>query len=342
MLDWDLFGANASGHHLVSLFLHICTVIFLFLFLNKTTKNVYAASFASAFFALHPLRVESVAWAAERKDVLSMFFGMACIYTYSFYSDSNQLCRYVLCLILFIFSLMSKPLLVTLPFALMLLDYWPLQRWQKTMTSPGNGLKSIGSLVLEKVPFILLSAIFSIVIFQTQNKVGAMSSVEALSLPDRAANAIISYAAYLGKIFWPIRLAVFYPYEFSLPLWNIIFSSIVLCMMTVAAIYYIRKLPSLFVGWFWYLGTLVPLIGLVQVGQQAIADRHIYLPSIGIAILLAWVIPSLIKKDALHKNIFTPGGDSCNCHFVAFNMAAVRLLEKQRHTLQPFLADHKT
>lgn len=306
MLDWKMFGANASGHHLVSLFLHVCTIIFLFLFLNKTTNALWPSAFVAAFFSLHPLRVESVAWAAERKDVLSMFFGMASILAYSFYSESTKLSRYLLCLILFIFSLMSKPLLVTLPFVLMLLDYWPLKRWQKAMASESKGLPSVGGLILEKVPLVLLSIVFSIVVFWTQNKTGAMSSLEVLSFPDRAINAICSYIAYMGKIFWPVNLAVFYPYEFSFPLWKVLVSVIIFCIITVAVIYYIKKLPFLFVGWFWYLGSLIPLIGLVQVGQQAMADRHTYLPSIGVAIMLAWGIPSLIKRDDLRKKILFP------------------------------------
>lgn len=306
MLDWNIFGANASGHHLVSLFLHTFAIIFLFLFLNKTTNALWPSAFTAAFFALHPLRVESVAWAAERKDVLSMFFGMASIYAYSFYSESTKLSRYLLCLIFFILSLMSKPLLVTLPFALMLLDYWPLKRWQKATAESGNRFNAAGSLILEKVPFVLLSMAFSITVFVTQKNVGAMSSFDKLSFFERTTNAIVSYAAYLEKIFWPVNLAAFYPFELSIPLSKVLFSGIVLCLITVAVIYYIKKLPFLFVGWLWYLGTLVPLIGLVQVGEQAMADRHTYLPSIGIAIMLAWGTPCLFKHESLYSKILFP------------------------------------
>jgi tetratricopeptide (TPR) repeat protein len=338
-LDWSLFGANASGHHLVSLFLHIGAVVFLFLFLNKTTKNLWPSAFAAALFALHPLRVESVAWASERKDVLSMFFGMASIYTYAFYAESSKLSRYFLCLILFALSLMSKPMLVTLPFVLLLLDYWPLGRQKastpvsvpvlvnkkagtknnkqrkadctsekKISTTLTNRSPIIRSLLWEKAPFILLTIVSSIVTVWAQNKGSLIASMEQLPFPARVANAIISYVSYLGKIFWPVDLAVFYPYEHSFPLWQILVSCFLMIGITITVIYAMKKLPFLFVGWFWYLGTLIPVIGLVQVGGQAMADRYTYLPSIGIAIMLAWGIPLLFPHEDMRKKILFPTG----------------------------------
>jgi tetratricopeptide (TPR) repeat protein len=307
MLDWSLFGANASGHHLVSLLLHISAVIFLFLFLNKTTNDIWPSAFAAAFFALHPLRVESIAWAAERKDVLSMFFGMACIFTYAFYTELPKLSKYILCLILFVLALMSKPMMVTLPFVLMLLDYWPLGRWQKAMYEPiRNKCNSVRGLIWEKVPFILVTIASSIVTFHGQNKAGAVAHIEGLPFLKRGINAIISCTAYLEKTFWPVDLAVFYPYEISLPLWKVIISCLILILMTVIVIYYIKKLPFLFVGWFWYLGSMIPLIGLIQAGSQAMADRYTYLPSIGIAVMLAWGIPFLFKREDIRKKILLP------------------------------------
>ena len=306
MLDWRLFGANASGHHVVSLFFHIGAVIFLFLFLNKTTGNSWASVFAAAFFALHPLRVESVAWAAERKDVLSMFFGMVCLYAYSFYAKASTLSKYLLCLILFALALMSKPTMVTLPFVLLLLDYWPLGRWRKALSEDGAVYKSVGNLILEKVPLFCLAAASGVVTFLGQEKAGAITSIEYLSFSNRLANAVVSYIAYLGKIFWPVDLAVFYPYNFSVPLWKVIASAIILISISFAVIYSIRKLPFLFVGWFWYLGTLIPLIGLVQAGSQAIADRHTYLPSIGIAIMLTWGGGSVFEHGRVRKKIVLP------------------------------------
>ncbi|MFH1079365.1 MAG: tetratricopeptide repeat protein [Pseudomonadota bacterium] len=306
ILDWSLFGENASGHHLVSLLLHIGAVIFLFLFFNKTTNNIWPAAFAAALFALHPLRVESVAWVAERKDVLSMFFGMASIYAYAFYAENYKRSRYFMCFGLFAMSLMSKPLLVTLPFVLLLLDYWPLGRWTKDISPNRNN--STGRLIGEKIPFIVLTIASSIVTFWAQNNAGAVSSVEVLPFSVRIANAMISYVAYLGKTFWPVNLSVFYPYASSIPLWKAIISCMILIAMTAAVSCYIRKLPFLFVGWFWYLGTLVPMIGLVQVGMQAMADRYTYLPSIGIAIMLAWGAKLLFKCEDMRKKILFPAG----------------------------------
>ncbi|PKN06383.1 MAG: hypothetical protein CVU72_04765 [Deltaproteobacteria bacterium HGW-Deltaproteobacteria-7] len=307
MLDWSLFGANASGHHLVSLLLHIGSVLFLFLFLNKTTNNLWPSAFAAALFALHPLRVESVAWASERKDVLSMFFGMACLYAYAFYVESSKLSRYFLCLILFALGLMSKPMLVTLPCVLLLLDYWPLKRWQKEIDEPAkNRFNMTGRIIGEKVPFICLTVASGIAALWAHDKGGSVSSLEHLPFLTRGVNAIVSYATYLGKIFWPVNLAAYYPYDFSLPLWKVLICGIILILITLVVLYYIKKLPFLFVGWFWYLGTLIPVIGLMQVGTQAMADRYTYLPSVGIAVMLAWGIPLLFRSEDPCKKILFP------------------------------------
>ncbi|MBN1365431.1 MAG: tetratricopeptide repeat protein [Syntrophaceae bacterium] len=306
MLDWSIFGANPSGHHLVNLLIHIGAVIFLFLFLNKTTNSIWPSAFAAAFFALHPLRVESVASSGVRKDVLSMFFGILSIYTYTFYAEKTKISWYFLCLILFVLSLMSKPMLVTLPFLLILLDYWPLGRWQKVINEPaGNRFKIAGKLIGEKVPFIILTIVVSIVTLWITDKTGTVVPLDYLPFLKRVANAIVSYVAYLGKTLWPVNLAIIYPYDFSIsiPLWKILFSSIILLITTFAVIFYIKKLPFLFVCWFWYLGTLIPVLGLIQRSPVAMADRFTYLPSIGIAIMLSWGISSLIKNKEIRKKI---------------------------------------
>jgi tetratricopeptide (TPR) repeat protein len=304
------------------------------------TGNFWQSAFAAALFALHPLRVESVAWASERKDVLSMLFGLASLYAYVLYAESNKLSGYFLCLILFALGLMAKPMLVTLPFVLLLLDYWPLGRWQKN-SAPVNvpvpvvkkvgGKKNkqhkadsakensksapsanrsplFGSLLLEKAPFIFLTIVSSIVTFWAQNKGEAVIPMEHISFPERVGNTIVSYVSYLGKMFWPVDLAVFYPYEHSLPLWQILIFCFILIIITGAVIYTVKKLPFLFTGWFWYLGTLVPVIGLVQVGEQSMADRYTYLPSIGIAIMLAWGIPLFFRSADMRKKILFPAG----------------------------------
>ena len=301
MLDWSLFGANASGHHLINLLLHIGNALLLFFFFNRMTKNLWSSAFVAALFALHPLRVESVAWAAERKDVLSMFFGLASFYAYACYVENYKFSKYFLCLILFALSLMAKPMLVTLPFVLLLLDYWPLERWQralqKELSTPVKSRDySISRLFWEKAPFLLLTIVSSIVTLWAQNKGGTIASMEGASFLTRIMNAIISYVSYLVKTFWPVNLAVFYPYQFSFPFWQILTSCFILIGITIVVIYAIKKLPFLFVGWFWYLGTLIPVIGLVQVASQAMADRYTYLPSIGIAIMLAWGIPFFIPE----------------------------------------------
>ncbi len=243
----------------MSLLFHIGAVLFLFLFLSKTTKQLWPSAIVAALFALHPLRVESVAWASERKDVLSMFFGMATLYAYAFYVEDKKISKYFLCLLLFVLSLLSKPMLVTLPFILLLLDYWPLQRWQNNLyqqqskqQSPSAQLlkkkkvkkktvaaeqkntavptqsnqQVIKSLLLEKIPFFFLTIISSVVTLWAQNHDGAVASLDKLLFSDRIANALVSYVSYLGKIFWPVNLAVFYPYQSFLPMWQIFSASI--------------------------------------------------------------------------------------------------------------------
>lgn len=340
MLDWSLFGANASGHHLVSLLLHIGAVIFLFLFLNKTTNNLWSSAFAAALFALHPLRVESVAWAAERKDVLSMFFGMTTLYAYAYYVENPRISKYLLCLTLFTLSIMSKPMLVTLPFVLLLLDYWPLGRWKKilnnvhvqvdnddTWTSidgkrneADDSIKIktsqpakdrnhlIGSLLWEKAPFFILTALSIGLTLLAQRTV--IASLDRLPIANRTLNAILSYLHYIVKFAYPVDLAVFYPYSVSISLWQVCVASLFLLGISVAVIYTSRKAPFLFVGWFWYLGTLIPVIGLLQVGHQAMADRYTYLPSIGIAIMLAWGVPHLFRSEDIRRRVLLPTGSA--------------------------------
>ena len=307
MLDWRLFGADASRHHLVNLILHIGSVIFLFLFLNKTTNHIWPAAFAAALFSLHPLRVESVAWASERKDVLNLFFTVLCFYAYAFYVNEKKIARYVLCLLIFVLAVMSKPMAVTLPFVLLLLDYWPLHRWRKQChENTKNGFSSAIQLIVEKIPFFCVSFAASAAAVWAQSKEGTVASLDYVPLMIRVPNAVVAYASYLGKLFWPVNLAVFYPYEPLLPLWKILFSAAVILCITLMFMTYIKTKPFLFVGWFIYLGTLVPVIGLVQVGSQAMADRYTYLPSVGMAFVLAWGIPSIIESERMRKGVLAP------------------------------------
>ena len=306
MLDWSLFGSNAAGHHLVSLLLHIGAVILLFLFLYKTTNHLWPSAFAAAFFALHPLRVESVAWAAERKDVLSMFFAMATLYTYAFYVENRKISKYLLCLILFALALMSKPMMVTLPFVLLLLDYWPLKRLDSLSTANNDLLKKAGRLLSEKIPFFILTALAVFITYRTHNVEGLAQSFNFAPISTRCANALISYFAYLGKTFWPANLAVYYPYDLNFALGMIAVPVIIIFLISACVLYNLKKLPFLFVGWSWYLGTLIPVIGLIQVGSQAMADRYTYLPSVGISIMLAWLLPVFFKDTGFRKKILLP------------------------------------
>lgn len=338
-LDWNLFGQWAGGHHLVSLLLHIGAVVLLFLFLCKTTQSLWPSAIVTALFALHPLRVESVAWAAERKDVLSVLFGMASLYVYAFYVQDKKISKYLLCLSLFALSLMSKPMLVTLPCIMLLIDYWPLQRRQNNLyqqpskpQSPSAQLQKkkvvkkktgaaeqnkyavftqsnqhvIKSLVLEKIPFFILAVLSSVITFWAQNKDGAVASLDKLLFSDRIVNALVSYVSYLGKIFWPNNLAAFYPYQTFLPMWQIFSASLFLIIVTAAVLVFVKKAPFLTVGWLWYLGTLVPVIGLVQIGKQSMADRYTYFPSIGIIIMLVWGLIYIFPKEKTHKLVLTP------------------------------------
>ncbi len=305
MLDYELYGLHAGGYHLTNRILHILSVLLLFWLFNRMSGAIWRSAFIASLFALHPLHLESVVWITERKDVLSAFFWMLTLCLYVYYTEKPAIKRYLLVLFSFVCALMSKPIVVTLPFVLFLLDYWPLDRWM-IKEVPTNRNNSTVMLIGEKIPFIVLTVISSIVTIGAQNTVGAIVSVERFPFSVRIANAMISYVAYLRKFFWPVDLAVFYPYELSLPLGEILISGLILVLITAAVLYYIKKMPFLFVGWFWYLGTLIPVIGLIQASSQAMADRHIYLPSIGIAIMLAWGIPYFFKQDDISKKILFP------------------------------------
>lgn len=309
-LDWSMFGANASGHHLINLILHIGSALILFLFLDRTTKASWPSFFVAAFFALHPLRVESVAWASERKDVLSMFLGMASIYAYAFYAESRKPLPYIFCLAFFAMSLMAKSLMVTLPFLFLLLDHWPLGRQpDSNRFSLKNNFSVTNLLWKEKVPFFLLSVIISVITIWSQNKSGMIVPLEDWPVSGRFFNIIIAYVAYLKNIFWPADLAVFYPFELPFVIQEIFNNLFFLIITTAFVLLYFKKKPFLCVGWFWYLGTFIPMIGLVQIASQSMADRYTYFPSIGIAIILVWGTVSVIHKEKIMKTVlFAAGG----------------------------------
>jgi Tfp pilus assembly protein PilF len=299
MLDVQLFGLNPAGHHLMSVALHAANTLLLFLLFRRLTGMAWRSAVVAALFALHPLHVESVAWVAERKDLLSTFFGLLGIYLYAGYVAGGNLRRYVSVLLCFVLSLMAKPMLVTMPFLLLLLDYWPLGRCVAVRGAPRDKTKPpLRHLLLEKIPFILLAAASCLVTLYAQHRGEATSSLTESPLPERVANALVSYSKYLGKLFWPQDLALLYPFPDTLPLWQPLTAGAFLVTVTLLAIMERKRSPYLFVGWFWYLGTLVPVIGFVRVGSQAMADRYTYLPSVGIFLIVVWVGAGIAARSA--------------------------------------------
>ena len=357
MADVELFGLKPAGHHLMNVLFHAVNSVLLFLLLFRMTGAIWRCAFVAALFALHPLHVESVAWAAERKDVLSAFLGFLTLWTYVWYAEKPDAKRYFAVLVCFAAGLMAKQMLVTLPFVLLLLDYWPLGRLFPGKTAEGGvkagngrqagkqkarpvkrdlsrhadisaqgqpGRKSeqsenaikprrpgmshpVWRLVIEKIPFMILSALASVTVFLVQLKSGVLHNLNPFPLQARIENALVSYIAYMGKMFWPIDLAVFYPHPLqSLRLWQVLGALSLLITITVLCWRYRTKRYAL-VGWCWYLGTLIPVIGLVQVGIQAMADRYTYIPLIGLFILMSWGISDLWGHRPYRKPVLAGG-----------------------------------
>ena len=287
MLDCQLWGVRAGGHHFTNIVLHTIAVVLLFLVLQQMTRAIWQSAFVAALFAIHPLHVESVTWISERKDVLSAVFFTLTLGAYVRYVRSPSIGRYLTMSILFALGLMSKPMLVTVPLVLLLLDYWPLQRF--------GGRSSIKRLALEKIPLLALSAAGGLVTLWVQQSSVALT--EELPLIWRVANGLVTYAIYLRQMIWPVGLAVFYPHPGDqLPIWEIGLAIVLLGLVSAGAIALRHKRPYLVTGWFWYLVMLLPVIGLVQVGSQGHADRYTYLPQIGLYLLLAWAITDALTS----------------------------------------------
>ena len=292
MLDVELYGMNAGRHHMTSLLFHVLNSFLLLFWLSKHTRKFWPSCFVASLFLLHPLHVESVAWISERKDVLSTFFGLLTMYCYTGYLSSPGKARYVMMLLFFILGLMSKPMLVTLPFLLLLLDYWPLGRIK--LEEGQNNFNSKWqhriprALLWEKIPLFIFSAIACLVTYKVQKTTGAVANLTDFPVDLRIANSIIAYCQYIIKTLWPFHLSVFYPYPSGYEGSTVFIAAFFLFSVTLVSILYGRRVPWLFVGWFWYLGTLIPVIGLVKVGDQAMADRYTYIPIIGLFIILAW------------------------------------------------------
>jgi tetratricopeptide (TPR) repeat protein len=292
MTDVNLFGMNAGMHHVVNVLFHAANTLLLFWFLTRTTQALWPSAFVAALFALHPLHVESVVWLSERKDVLSTFFAILVLHAYVSYTKRPSARSYGIVVVLFALGLMSKPMLVTLPFALLLLDYWPLRRL--SLNTPSDFSK----LAFEKIPLLICAAASSIVTFIVQQRGGALQGLDNLPFSMRILNPPIAYFSYLRTIVWPAGLAILYPLKPEVSLvW--LPAALALVALTVLAIRAGRNRPYIPVGWFWFLGTLVPVIGLVQVGRQATADRYTYLPSIGLFIILAFFAAEFLPSQKM-------------------------------------------
>ena len=315
MLDWQLFGDRPGLHHYVNLVLHLANTVGLFLVLRAMTRAGWRSALVAALFALHPLHVESVAWVAERKDVLSTFFGIVALGAYARYAAGPGVFRYLVVLAAFTLSLLAKPMLVTLPFVFLLLDWWPLRRWipaarvpdgigppgdaDRTPAVIGQPAPTPGGrvwLLVEKVPLLVLSAASCVVTVIAQR--GAMASLQRYPVSFRMANAVLAYVGYLRKMAWPDDLAILYPFPVDQPpLWHVVGAALFLLALTALAVGLRHRCPAFLVGWLWYLGTLVPVIGLVQVGVQTMADRYTYVPLIGIFLALAFAVPAAVVRQ---------------------------------------------
>ncbi len=314
MADAQLFRLNPAGYHGTNLLLHLLTTTLLFLVLSGMSGQVWPSAFAAALFGVHPLQVEPVAWVAARKDVLCAFFWVTSMWLYGWYALRPGFLRYGALAVVFSMGLMAKPMVVTLPFILLLLDVWPLNR-----LSFGGGseiflqggrrhFRSVTwkSAILEKVPLLVMAAGVISVTFFAEAKAGALKALDSFPLSERVGNALVSYVRYLGKTLWPTDLSIHYAHPGGWPLWIIVGSAVLLTVITLAVLKAFRKRPYLVTGWFWFLFTLLPVIGIVQIGSHAMADRYAYLPSIGLFLMVAWGGAGCVKNRLPSRARFLP------------------------------------
>lgn len=300
MADVQIFGLNPRGHHLMNVLIHTAATVILFQFLFQITTAPWKSFLVAVLFAFHPLHVESIAWVSERKDVLSGFFGLLTLLLYARYVKRPDRLRFVVTLFVFAMGLMTKPMLVSLPFVMILMDYWPLNRFRSEVPAlrPGGLLSACDPLLTlakEKIPFFMLSTLSGLLTMHAQKSGGAMSSFEMVPMASRIGNALVAYAKYIGKTVWPQDLAFFYPFPLSLPLWQALSSFVLLALVSAVAVYLRRRYAYLLVGWLWFLVTLLPVIGIIQVGSQSMADRYTYIPLTGLFIMGCWGVPDLLK-----------------------------------------------
>ncbi|MDB6066774.1 MAG: hypothetical protein JWR26_2982 [Pedosphaera sp.] len=305
-LDCQIYGLNASGHHVTNLLFHLANTVLLFWVLRRMTGAVWRSAMVAALFGIHPAHVESVAWIAERKDVLSTLFWLLTIWAYVRYTEKPRIGRYLLSILFFVLGLLSKPMVVTLPFVLLLLDYWPLGRIVKPAGGKADSAKRSAKgplplpwsrLVLEKAPFFILAFVSCAVTFLVQRHGGAVSTFERVSPGLRMANAVVAYVRYVGEMVWPVNLCILYPLPSQWAAWAVGASILALVVITAGVLVAGRRgQPAMLIGWLWFLGTLVPVIGLVQVGSQSMADRYTYIPYMGLFVMVVWGVAALTRK----------------------------------------------
>jgi protein O-mannosyl-transferase len=316
MMDCQLFGLNSGSQHEVNVALHAANVLLLFLLLQKATGAVWRSFFVAALVAVHPLNIETVAWVAERKSLLSALFSLLTIAAYGWYVSRPDWTKYLLVLVAFSAALMSKPMAVSLPLVLLLLDYWPLQRYENLPFR-----SKWARLSLEKVPLFLMSGASSVVTVVAQHSSGSVVDTSALPLSLRMGNAFVSYIAYVGKTFWPTNLAVFYPHPQHTLSWSDAFAAAIIVSAITMAVLYFHRARYLATGWFLFVIALIPVIGIIQVGRQAMADRYAYIPCIGLFIIVAWGLGDAVDKASIPRVLPAVGA---LCLLVAFAAATVR------------------
>ena len=324
MLDWHLFGWRAGGHHWMSVIFHLLNTVMLFGLMRSMTGAVWRSAFVAVLFAVHPMNVESVAWIAERKNVLSTFFWILTMLFYVSYVKHPGLRRYVWVCVSFALGLLSKPMLVTLPFVLLLMDYWPLNR---TFLNPsveaaspfagGAGKQKLSLLIAEKIPLFALTALSIYMTIYASEYTNNAQDLSSLPFVDRLFNAVTSYVVYIKKLFWPVDLSVFYLFP-RITFFQFFVSVFILLLITFLAMWFAKKFPYGFVGWFWFVGTLVPVIGIYQVGLQAMADRYAYVSFIGLFIMIAWGVHQLVQQKRFLKTIVL-----CGVVFAFFSFALI-------------------
>ena len=302
MFDCELYGLKPAGHHFTNVLFHVANTLFLFVVLKRMTGQLWPSAFIAALFALHPLHIESVAWVSERKDVLSTFFWLLTMWLYVRYTERPRFGTYLPVMVALGLGLMAKQMLVTLPFVLLLLDYWPLRRFpqapRKRHRQKGAApTASLSHCFVEKIPLFILSAVAIVIVLFVQSKMTLVKSAALIPIKYRLANTLVAYTKYITKMFWPVNLGILYPHPGSdLPLWQVLAAACVLLSISIAVILACRSRKWLIVGWLWFIGTLVPVIGLVQVGLQAMADRYTYVSLTGLFIIIAWGAADLFVK----------------------------------------------